>query len=256
MGVNAVLREIVDRAMVPVMTVKPHTGRTGSSSPAPEPDFRHVRHWVFDLDNTLYDAHCGVFTQIEARMTDYVARHTGLPRDEARTLQKSLYREYGTTLNGMMRRHGVSAEDYLSFVHDIDLSALTPDARLAAAVSRLPGRRYIFTNGCHRHAARILARIGMDHLFEEVWDIRTIGFTPKPDPAAYDLVVAASGLPPRAAAMFDDIPHNLAAAQALGMTTVWLDTGMDFSHGAALPAHGHIDHTTSDLASFLHAIRT
>ena len=241
--------------MVRAMTGTPQPHRTDASGPATGPDFRHVRHWVFDLDNTLYDAHCGVFAQIERRMTDYVERHTGLPRDDARALQKALYRSHGTTLNGMMQLHGIAADDYLSFVHDVDLSVLAPDPRLTQAVSRLPGRRSIFTNGCRHHAQRILSRIGMDHLFEDVWDIRTIGFTPKPDPAAYDRIVAASGLPPRGAAMFDDIPHNLAAARALGMTTVWLDTGMDFSHGADLPARDHIDHTTDNLASFLHAIR-
>jgi len=259
MGVNAVLRAKRGRAMVRPMNGAIHSRGTPGSGPAPgaeiRPDFRHVRHWVFDLDNTLYDAHCGIFAQIEARMTDYVARHTGLPRAEARALQKALYRSHGTTLNGMMQLHGVAADDYLSFVHDIDLSGLAPDAALTAAVARLPGRRYIFTNGCRHHAARILARIGMAHLFEEVWDIRTLGFTPKPQTAAYERVVAASGLPPKEAAMFDDIPHNLPAARALGMTTVWLNTGADFSHGAPPPPRAHIDHETDDLSRFLHAIR-
>src|ERR1700742_797848 len=94
------------------------------------PDFRHVTDWIFDLDNTLYRADNGIFAQIETRMTDYVERHTGLPRDQARVLQKALYREHGTTLNGLMREHGVDAEDYLHYVHDIDLGDLGPDARL------------------------------------------------------------------------------------------------------------------------------
>jgi len=153
-----------------------------------------------------------------------------------------------------MDLHGVEADDYLSFVHDVDLSVLAPDDMLSTSVSRLPGRRYIFTNGCRHHAGRILSRIGMAHLFDEIWDIRTIGFTPKPDAIAYDRVVAASGLPPREAAMFDDIPHNLAAAGALGMTTVWLNTGADFSHGAPAPQQ-RIDHETDNLSAFLHAIR-
>jgi putative hydrolase of the HAD superfamily len=236
--------------MVPAMTAPDPLPETQAA-----PDFRHVRHWIFDLDNTLYDAHCGVFAQIERRMTDYVANFTGLPREDARALQKSLYRAHGTTMNGMMKLHGIAPDDYLSFVHDIDLSALAPDPALTAAVARLPGRRYIFTNGCRHHAGRILDRIGLTHLFPEIWDIRTIGFTPKPDQAAYDAVVATSGLDPNGAAMFDDIPHNLLAARQLGMTTVWLDTGADFSHGGPT-ALDHIHHTTKNLSDFLHAIRT
>jgi putative hydrolase of the HAD superfamily len=228
--------------------------RESRTGPAPGPDFRHVRQWIFDLDNTLYRADCGVFAQIEGRMTDYVARFLGLPREEAFALQKTLYRAHGTTLNGLMKLHGIAPDDYLDYVHDIDLSSLAPDPALIAAVERLPGERYIFTNGCRRHAARILDRIGAAHLFGEIWDIRTISFAPKPDRSGYDAVVAASGIAPERAAMFDDIPHNLAPAKALGMTTVWLDTGHDFSHGGPV-AKDHIDHATDDLSHFLHAIR-
>jgi putative hydrolase of the HAD superfamily len=218
------------------------------------PDFRHVRSWIFDLDNTLYRADCGIFAQIENRMTDYVARFRGLPRDEARRLQKSLYRAHGTTLNGLMTLHGADPDDYLAYVHDIDLAGLAPDPGLIAAVERLPGRRYIFTNGCRDHAARILSKIGMTHLFDVTWDIRTFGFVPKPAPAAYDCVVAAGKFDPQQAAMFDDIAHNLVAAQALGMTTVWLNTGSDFSSGAPLDSEAP-HHETHDLPQFLASIR-
>ena len=240
--------------MVRTMSGAPQPARESRTGPLPGPDFRHVRQWIFDLDNTLYRADCGVFAQIEVRMTDYVARFLGLPREEAFALQKSLYRAHGTTLNGLIKLHGIAPDDYLDYVHDIDLSGLALDPALIAAVERLPGQRYIFTNGCRRHAARILEKIGAAHLFGEIWDIRTIGFAPKPDMSAYDTVVAASGIAPQSAAMFDDIPHNLAPARALGMTTVWLNTGHDFSNGKPL-ATGHIDHETDNLANFLHAIR-
>lgn len=235
------------------MTMLAARTEKGADGPGSGPDFRHVHAWLFDLDNTLYRADCGIFSQIESRMTDYVARFLGLPRDEARQLQKTLYRAHGTTMNGLMRLHGANPDEYLAYVHDIDLSALAPDPALVAAVTRLPGRRIIFTNGCRHHAGRILGRIGLDHLFGEIWDIRTLGFVPKPDPAAYRNV-AAAGLEPRSAAMFDDIPHNLAAAQALGMTTVWLNTGTDFSSGAAQAIEAP-HHETRDLPAFLHSLR-
>ena len=180
--------------------------------PEQRPDFRHVRSWIFDLDNTLYRADNGIFAQIESRMTDYVTALLKLPRDQARARQKDLYRRYGTTLNGLMREHDVDADDYLHFVHDIDLSGLEPDAPLAAAIQALPGKRFVFTNGCRDHAARILDRLQMTHLFEQVWDIRTMDFAPKPEPGAYASVVAAGGIEARQAAMFDDIARNLSPA--------------------------------------------
>src|ERR1043165_10275821 len=143
-----------------------NSGSPMAAEPAVGPDFRHVRDWIFDLDNTLYCATSGIFAQIEGRMTDYVMAFLKLSREEAYARQKALYRQYGTTLNGLMREHGASPEDYLHYVHDIDLSCLAPDEGLAAAIGRLPGRRFVFTNGCRDHAARILDRLGMNSLFE------------------------------------------------------------------------------------------
>jgi putative hydrolase of the HAD superfamily len=221
------------------------------------PDFRHVRSWIFDLDNTLYRADNGIFGQIEARMTDYVMAALALPREEAYARQKELYRRYGTTLNGLMQEHGTEPEDYLGYVHDIDLSQLMADESLVAAIAALPGRRYVFTNGCRDHAARILERVGMTGLFDTVWDIRTMGFAPKPAAAAYDSVVRESSISPGQAAMFDDIARNLVPARALGMTTVWLKTDAPWGkHGPLMDvAEGDIDHETEDLARFLNSIR-
>lgn len=221
------------------------------------PDFRHVRSWIFDLDNTLYCADNGIFSQIEARMTEYVMAFLKLPREEAYARQKELYRRYGTTLNGLMQEHGTEPEDYLGYVHDIDLSGLAADAALAAAIAALPGRRYVFTNGCRDHAARILERLGMTHLFDAVWDIRTIAFAPKPQAEAYASVVRESGIICAEAAMFDDIARNLAPARALGMTTVWLKTQSQWGkHGPLMDVvPGDIDHETDDLTGFLNSIR-
>ena len=234
-----------------------------SSQPSHEaadtrPDFRHVKHWVFDLDNTLYRADSGVFARIDARMTEFVSAHLGLEKDAARAVQKTLYREHGTTLNGLIKLHGIDPEPYLDFVHRIDLSELKADAALAFAIERLPGGRYVFTNGCARHAGRVLERLGLTHLFHGIWDIRDIGFVPKPDPAAYRCIVARGGFAPETAAMFDDIARNLVEAHALGMTTVWLNTDAVWGHQGPefqVASAGHIDHETEDLIQFLNRIR-
>jgi putative hydrolase of the HAD superfamily len=232
----------------------------GPSVPARSvPDFRHIETWIFDLDNTLYRAETDLFAQIDMRMGAYVARLLDLPPDEARRLQKAYYRDHGTTLNGLIALHDVDAEDFLEDVHDIDLSALTPDLALNTAIAKLPGRRFVFTNGCGNYAARVLDRIGLSALADDVWDIRTAGFVPKPFAAAYETVVARSGIAPRRAAMFEDLARNLVPARALGMTTVWLDNGSVWSRqGPDFPvADGsHIDYETNDLSAFLSAIRT
>lgn len=225
---------------------------------APRPDFRHVDAWIFDLDNTLYPAKSDLFAQIDVRMAAYVARLLDLPLDEARRLQKDYYRDHGTTLNGLIKLHGIDPEPYLDAVHDIDLTVLAPDPALNEAIARLPGRRFVFTNGCRNYAAKVLDRLGLTAIADDLWDIRTTGFTPKPDPAAYDAVVAKAAIAPARAAMFEDLSRNLVPAHDLGMTTVWLDNGSQWSkQGPEFPVAqaGHIDYETRDLTAFLRGLR-
>jgi putative hydrolase of the HAD superfamily len=101
--------------------------------------FRGVEAWVFDLDNTLYPAHTNLFAQVDVRIRDYVARLLDVPADEANEIQKDYYRRYGTTLRGLMDERGISPDDFLEYVHDIDHSVIEPDPALDAALGSLPG---------------------------------------------------------------------------------------------------------------------
>ena len=160
-----------------------------------------------------------------------------LPRDEARAVQKDLYRQHGTTLNGLMREHGIDPETYLDYVHDIDLSDWRRMPAWPRRIARLPGRRFVFTNGCRNHAARILDRLGMTASVR-----RGLGHPhhrlscPSRTPAAYDQRGGGRRRRRRTeAAMFDDIARNLVPARALGMTTVWLKTDAPWGkHGPVM----------------------
>jgi len=229
-----------------------------AEKPTTGPDFRHIDAWIFDLDNTLYRADSDLFALIDARMSAYVARLLNVTHDEARKIQKDYYRDYGTTLSGLMRVHGIDPETFLSDVHDIDLTQLEPDPVLNCAIARLPGRRFVFTNGCRNYAQRVLERLDLDKLMDDIWDIRTIAFQPKPDPAAYESTLANAGIAAGRAAMFEDVARNLVPARALGMTTVWINNGSVWSkqgpeHPVAEPHH--IDYETTDLSAFLSTIR-
>jgi putative hydrolase of the HAD superfamily len=198
-------------------------------------DLRHVDTWVFDLDETLYPRETEVMTQVADRMTLFVAQFTGLPRDEARALQKKYFHEHGTTLSGLMTHHGLPPEQFLDFVHDIDLDDFGPDLDLRQGLSRLPGRRLIFTNGSLAHAERILAKLGVDDLFEDIFDIASADYLPKPAAPTFERMAKAFGLEPKRAIFFEDSERNLEPAAAMGMTTVMvgehaLDSRADFVH--------------------------
>jgi putative hydrolase of the HAD superfamily len=228
-----------------------------STAPKPGVDLRHIDTWIFDLDNTLYHADSNLFAQIESRMTEFIAHRLDVHPGEAYALQHLYYRSYGSTLAGLVQCDGVDPEEFLSYVHDIDLSPLHPDPKLRPAVERLPGRKYVFTNGCRKHAGRVLDQIGLAGVWDDIWDIRTLNWVPKPQPEAYARVVEVGGFNPRAAAMFEDMAHNLIPAYAMGMTTVWIQNGSRWSlQGPETKkvGHVHIDHKIDDLANFLQTI--
>jgi putative hydrolase of the HAD superfamily len=212
-------------------------------------DLFHVDTWLFDLDNTLYPAESGFMGQIEARMTQFVVKVTGLPTDEAYALQKRYLAEHGLTLRGMMEHHGVEPAEFNALFHDLSLEALAHDADLLAALERLPGRRLIFTNADAFHAERVLTHLGLHHLFEDVFHIDSFGFRPKPDPAAFQAMLDVHGLQPAATAFFEDSERNLAPAADLGMTTVLVG-----AHAAASSAP-FIQFRTEKLAPFLATAR-
>ncbi len=182
--------------------------------------FTHVRDWVFDLDNTLYPHHSNLFAQIDVKMTSYVSELLSLSREDARKLQKELYFEHGTTLAGLMARYEVDSDDFLSRVHDIDYTGLSPDPELGEAIKALPGRKFIFTNGDRGHAERTARQLGILDHFEDIFDIVAADLRPKPDRKPYDAFVALHKIVGSNAAMFEDIARNLAVPKALGMNTV------------------------------------
>ena len=207
----------------------------------------HADCWIFDLDDTLYPDDLGLFGQVSRRMTEFICRHLDLAYDAARALQSRYFREFGTTLRGLMLQDGVDAEVFLDFVHDIDLADLTPDPVLTNALRRLPGRKLVFTNGSKPHAERILARRELTDLFDGIVDIVASDFVPKPDPRPYRAMVDRYGIDAGRSVMVEDIARNLVPARSLGMSTVWVRTGSAFGN---TPGDG-IDHTVDDLPRWL-----
>ena len=183
-------------------------------------DLTHIDTWLFDLDNTLYPVESGFMGEIERRMTDYVQKVTGLERDAAYRLQKQYLAQYGLTLGGLVAHHGVDPADFHATFHDLSLEALSQDPELIAAIARLPGRRLIFTNADDVHARRVLDRLGLHDLFDDVFHIGSADYIPKPDPRTFARMNDAHAIAPAAAAFFEDREVNLAPAHELGMTTV------------------------------------
>jgi putative hydrolase of the HAD superfamily len=222
--------------------------------------FDHVETWVFDLDNTLYPGACNLFPQIDRRMGKFIAENLGIPLEEARRLREAYYYEHGTTLSGLVQLHGISPHDFLDYVHDIDLSAVTAAPDLVAALEALPGRKFILTNASRKHAEAVTSRLGLERSFEDIFDIHALEYIhPKPKREAFDRFIKAHGVMPSRAAMFDDLPANLETAHMIGMTTVLVDCSLTehpqhqaISGWTDLPVHVH--YRTDALTPFLAGI--
>ena len=221
--------------------------------------FSHIDTWVFDLDNTLYPHHVNLWQQVDTRIGEFVSRWLKISAEEARRIQKDYYLRYGTTMRGMMTEHGVHADDYLAYVHQIDHSPLQPNPAMGAAIAKLPGRKLILTNGSTDHADAVLQRLGLVTHFEAVFDIIAADLEPKPALQTYEKFLRDHAVDPLKSAMFEDLSRNLVVPHQLGMTTVlvvpygstevvredWELEGRDADY---------VDHVTDDLTGFLEGL--
>jgi putative hydrolase of the HAD superfamily len=217
-----------------------------------DPRFAHVRDWIFDLDNCLYPASTGLFSLIDERMGAYIQRLLDCGPEEARRVQKAHFHAHGTTLAGLMAEHDVDPHHFLDDVHAIALDRVAPDQRLARGLGRLPGRKFVFTNGDAPYARRVLEAIGVHEQFHDLHDIHASQLRPKPDPHGYRLLCERFGIDPTHAVLVEDMAQNLKPAKALGMTTVWVDNGSERgNHGAD---EAFIDLRIEDVGEWLETI--
>lgn len=232
---------------------------------APVSGFERIENWVFDLDNTLYPAECDLFAEIDLRMTAFVAKHLSLSHDEARKVQKKYYKDYGTTLAGMMRHHDLAPDDFLNYVHEINLDPLPPMPELENALKRLPGRKFVYTNGSRGHARQVVGALGLENIFDGSFGIEDADYTPKPHQSSYNAFCKLYKVNPESSIFFEDLARNLLPAKEMGFATVLVHSDKDWSHEPieARPAGladvtgddgaDHIDYVTGNLTAFLEA---
>ncbi len=206
--------------------------------------FDHIDTWVFDLDNTLYNADTHSFPQMGQRMTAFVAEMLKLPLDQADVIRRGYFHKYGTTLRGLMTEHGIAPDEFLHFVHDFDLSPIASCAITQDTVKALPGRKIVFTNAPRAFAARMLDHLGLSPAIDGIFAVEDADYWPKPLDATYDLFLKRHDVTATRACMVEDMDVNLVPAHARGMTTVWL-------HGdTAAIDHAHVHHRATRLPEF------
>lgn len=180
-----------------------------------------LQYALFDLDNTLYPEHVGVMQMVSRRINEYMSFRLGMDEETINKLRPRYWREYGTTMRGLMIEFQVDPDDYLAYVHDFSVEEfLVPNEELNQALACLPWRKIVFTNSPREHAQQVLKALRITHHFERIFDIRDSGYVGKPHHAAYQCLLRVLGVEAQECIAFDDALPNLRTAGELGMVTV------------------------------------
>ena len=201
---------------------------------------RNKKNLLLDLDGTVYQDLESVFGQVSKLMTKYISEKLNVDLKKAKELQTNYFYKYNTSLNGLMIHHDIPPKEFLKYVHDIDLSFMKKDVVLRAELEKLDMRKLIFTNGSTDHAKNVLSHLGIDDLFENIFDITDAEYQPKPEPKAFDLMTKKFDLEPSETIYVEDIAKNLSIGKKRGCTTVWLinnEESVSYTH-LTLPTSG------------------
>ena len=210
-----------------------------------------INTWIFDLDNTLYSADSGIFQQVHTLMGKFVSAHLNIDIKKAKELQRKYYRQHGTTLRGLMDNHNVDPDHFLSEVHQLDYSIVGPNFKLNRELKKLKGRKIIYTNANRQHANDILIRLELTNMFDEIFDIKTANYIPKPEASPYEQIISEFNIDPITTIMFDDIAKNLVPAKNVGFASVWIDVGYENFSDDIAKSKKYLDYETKDLSLFL-----
>ena len=221
---------------------------------------KEMKYLLLDLDGVCYGSHNGyplekVFGLVSKRMTLFIQEKLGLDEKKAKELQTNYFYKYNTSLNGLMLHHNVIGDEFLKYVHDIDISFMKEDKIMRNELENLDMEKFIFTNGSAEHAQNILTRLGIYDLFgkEKVFDIKDAGYVPKPEAQTFDLMVKKFGIKPKETIYIEDIAKNLSIGFERGCTTVWLINNEHF--GKIDSDKDYISHKIENLSLFLKEIR-
>ena len=214
--------------------------------------FKNIKNFIFDCDGVLYQDLDAVFGQVSKRMTKYISEKLNLDLKKAKELQTNYFHKYNTSLNGLMIHHKVKPEEFLEYVHDINLDFMEKDLVLREELIKLDARKFVFTNGSNDHVKNVIKHVGIDGLFDGIFDIKDCNLIPKPSLEPYEKLVKKFDIIPEETIFIEDIAKNLEPAKKLGMKTVWLIN--DEHWGKKDSDKDFIDLKIKNLSSFLKEI--
>lgn len=214
-------------------------------------DLADISYWIFDIDDTLYPKSSGLGEIIQNAITEHICKDLNISEAEARELCIEYYQKYGSTVRGLMETTNIKPRKFVREVHQgLDLSCIKPNPRLNDALSKLPGRKYVFTNGSYCHGLRICKKLGIEKNIDGFFGAQSTNFIPKPDPRAFGEFFTRYRINPAEAVFFDDSFRNLESISKMGTKTVWIaESPQELNEYRILPPY--VDFATADITSWL-----
>jgi len=192
--------------------------------------FEHIDVWLFDLDNTLYSHTSGFMDIFVEQLRRVAANHLGVSIEEMQRVRETLISRYGVPFKGYRQDYNMDMDKYIEEAFDLDLSLLEPCPKTREIIQKIPGKKVIFSNSPALHVHRVLKHLGLDDLFEEVFDVTQVDFEVKPGQIFYDYVLEKLQVPAEKCAMVEDSAKNLEPARAMGMTTILVNHTEEKQH--------------------------
>ena len=200
----------------------------------------------------LYKDLDAVFGQVSKRMSEYISRKLNVDLKKAKELQRNYFHQYNTSLNGLMIHHKIDPHEFLEYVHDINLGFLKKDTVLREELLKLDAKKFVYTNGSRDHVNNITKHLGIDDLFDGVFDIVDGQFIPKPQIEPFKVLIKKFDINPEETVFIEDIAKNLSVKKELNLKTVWLINNEYW--GKQDSDKNYIDVRIENLTSFLKEI--
>ena len=216
-------------------------------------NLKNIKNILFDCDGVLYSDLEAVFGQVSKRMTIYISNKLNLDLTKAKELERDYFNKYNTSLNGLMIHHDIPPEEFLEYVHDIDLSFMEKDLVLRNELENINLNKFVFTNGSRAHVKNIVKTLGIEDQFKDIFDIVDAKYHPKPEAKAFDLMVDKFKINPKETLYIEDIAKNLSIGKQRGTITAWLINNEYW--GKKESDKDYIDYKIENLSLFLKEIR-
>jgi len=178
-----------------------------------------MKVFLIDIDNTLYSKTSGIFDIIDKRINDYMKDIVHIEENRINSLRIRYWKQYGTSLLGLMKHYGVDPNHFLDFVHDLDIKPLIKENKnILKILKKIDAVKIAFTNAPKEHAVKVLDSLNITNQFVDIFDIRSADFLGKPNKRPYIKIINKTNA--KRYAMIDDSYINLKTAQELGAFTI------------------------------------